>query len=375
MIDHSVHYIRFFLRKELNALYASVVLRDLAFSMVGIFVPLYLFIELKYSLSFVVLFYLIYSLSYMLLILPSSKLVDFFSFKYIVLISSPLYVSYFILLDFIPAYSWLFYLVPFLLGVSDSFFWLGFHYEFSGASDYKERGKEVGNWFNLSLFSGLVGPLIGGSLLLISGFELLFFIVAALVFGSAVPMFFCKYKNKRMKVENLRREIFSAKFLKDGIAFFGNGGIGIVGAVFWPIFVFSFLQSYLKLGSLATIISIFTLFFTMLIGKLSDSFSRRLVVKIGSVFNSISWILRIFIKNKLQLVGLYFFGNFSYMTSELPFAALMYDKSKNRGEYFLMRGFYFSLGRIALLLLVLWIGNLKSSFFLASLFSLLHMFL
>ncbi|MEK6856895.1 MAG: hypothetical protein AABX49_02670, partial [Nanoarchaeota archaeon] len=59
----------------------------------------------------------------------------------------------------------------------------------------------------------------------------------------------------------------------------------------------------------------------------------------------------------------------------LPFAALMYDKSKNNGEYFIMRGIYFSFGRVAILLLVLWIGSLKSSFFLASLFSLLHMFL
>ncbi len=373
MLEHRIHYIRFFLRRELNALYTSVVLRDLAFSMAGIFVPLYLFIELKYSLNFIILFYLIYSISYMLFIFPSSKLVNVFSFKYVTLISSPLYISYFILLDLIPSYPWLFYLVPFLLGVADSFFWLGFHFEFSGASDYKERGQEVGNWFNLSLFSGLVGPLIGGSLLLASGFDLLFFIVAALIFGSTVPMFFCRYKNKRMKVE--LKEIFSKKFLKDGIAYFGNGGTGIVGGVFWPIFTFSFLQSYLKLGSLATIVSLFTLLFTMLVGKLSDRYSRRLIMGIGSIFNCVSWLLRLFISNMLHLVGLYFFGSFSSMTAELPFSALMYDKSKNRGEYFIMRGFYYSLGRIGILLLVLWIGSLKSSFFLAGLFSLLYMFL
>ncbi|MBI2507389.1 MFS transporter [Candidatus Woesearchaeota archaeon] len=373
MLEHPIHYMRFFLKKELNALYTSIVLRDLAFSMVGIFVPLYLLIELKYSLSNVILFYVIYSLAYLLFIFPSSKLVDLFSFKYITLISCPLYISYFVLLDFIPSYSWLFYLVPFLLGVADSFFWLGFHFEFAGASDYKDRGKEIGNWFNLSLFSGLVGPLMGGSLLLASGFDLLFFIVSVLIFGSAVPMFFCKYKNKRMEVK--LREIFSIKFLRDGIAYFGNGGAGIVAGVFWPIFVFSFLQGYLKLGSLATIISLFTLLFTILIGKLTDGYSRRMIVKIGTAFNCISWILKIFIKNLFQLVGLYLFGGFSSMTAELPFSALMYDKSKNRGEYFIMRGFYFSLGRIVILLLVLWIGSLKSSFLLASLFSLLYMLL
>ena len=63
------------------------------------------------------------------------------------------------------------------------------------------------------------------------------------------------------------------------------------------------------------------------------------------------------------------------MAAELPFSALMYDKSKNRREYFIMRGFYFSLGRVGILLLVLWVGSLKSSFFFAGLFSLLYMFL
>ena len=373
MLEHSIHHIKFFLGRELNAIYASVVLRDLAFSMVGIFVPLYLFIELKYSLSYIILFYLIYSLSYCLFVFPSSKLVDIFSFKYITLISSPLYISYFVLLDLISSYSWLFYLVPFLLGVVDSFFWLGFHFEFSGASDYKERGREVGNWFNLSMFSGLVGPLIGGSLLLASGFDLLFFIVTALIFGSTVPMFFCKYKNRRMKVK--LKEIFRMKYLKDGIAYFGNGGTGIVAGIFWPIFVFSFLKGYLKLGSLATIISLFTLLFTMIIGKLSDRYSRRMIVKMGSIFNCISWLLKLFITNILHLVGLYLFGGFSSMAAELPFSALMYDKSKNRREYFIMRGFYFSLGRVGILLLVLWVGSLKSSFFFAGLFSLLYMFL
>lgn len=373
MLEHPIHYIRFLLKNELNALYTSVVLRDLAFSMVGIFVPLYLFIELKYSLSSVILFYLIYSLSYGLFVFPSSKLVDLLSFKYITLIASPLYISYFILLDLIPSYSWLFYLVPFLQGVADSFFWLAFHFEFASSSDYKERGEEVGNWYNLSLFSGLVGPLIGGSLLLASGFDLLFFIVSALIFSSTIPMFFCSYKNKRMIIK--LKEIFSVKFLKDGIAYFGSGGTGIIAGVFWPIFVFSFLQGYLKLGSLATIVSLLTLMFTVLVGKLSDRYSRRMVVKMGSLFNCASWVLRLFIKNNLQLIGSYVFGGFSSMAAELPFSALMYDKSKNRGEYFIMRGFYYSLGRIGTLLLVLWIGSLKSSFLIAGLLSLLYMFL
>ncbi len=61
MMTHPLHYVRFLLSKELNAFYVSIVLRSLAFSMVGIFVPLYLYKELGYGLSSIVFYYLIYS--------------------------------------------------------------------------------------------------------------------------------------------------------------------------------------------------------------------------------------------------------------------------------------------------------------------------
>ena len=100
MMSHPLHYARFLLSKELNALYVSIVLRSLAFSMVGIFVPLYLYKELGYGLNYVVYFYLIYSACFGIFSLPSSWLVDRLNFKYISLISSPLYILYFILLYF-----------------------------------------------------------------------------------------------------------------------------------------------------------------------------------------------------------------------------------------------------------------------------------
>jgi MFS family permease len=373
MFDQSLHYIKFFLSNELNALYTSAVLRNLAFSMVGIFLPLYLYIELNYSLAYVILFFLLYSVFYALFSFPSSKLVDLLSFKYIVLLSSPIYILYFVLLYYLKFNPILFFIVPSLLGVVDSFFWLGFHLEFSGASDYKRRGKEVGNWYNLTFLAGLAGPLIGGGILLFSGFTLLFFVVSGLLFGGAVPMFFTKYKNKRLKV-NFKR-VFNFKHLRDAISFAGHGGVMTVAGVFWPIFIFGFLGGYLKLGSLATGVALVTLIYTMFIGKLSDRYDRRMLVKLGSLFNSVMWVMRFFIKNSLHVVGLYFFGGLTAITADLPFSALTYDKSKRREEYFVLREISLSLGRIVLLLLVLWIGNLKSSFLLASVFSLLYMFL
>src|SRR3989338_6766988 len=368
MIGNNHHYIKFFLSNELNALYISIIFRALAFSSVGIFVPLYLHNELGYGLRAIIYFYLIYTLFFWLFNFLIAHPVSKLSFKYILLISSPFYISYFVLLYFLQFNPLLFYLIPAIQGSVEAFFWLGFHSEFSYVSDFEKRGKEVGNFFNFSMLAGLMGPLIGGSIILFSGFQLLFVLVSVLLFGSAVPMFFSKNVRKIRKIN--WGEIFNRKYVKDGVAFLGEGGIGITLGVFWPIFVFTILHGYLKLGSLATAVSLFSILFTYVVAKLSDSYNRRFLVRIGSLFFAAAWFLKIFIKNTFQLVGLYLSRDLFGIITGLPFLALTYDKSKNRIEYFIMREFSMCVGRVLVLLAVLFIGNLKVSFIVSGFFSL-----
>ena len=370
---NNFHHMRFFLNSELNALYVSLVIRSLAFSMVGIFVPIYLFFELNYSFNSILTFFIIYSLAFLIISLTTYRLMDLLSFKYTILLTSPFYVAYFILLDFLQINPWIFFIPPILMGIADGIYWPAFHYEFSGVSDYKKRGKEVGYIFNFSLLAGLIGPLLGGGILLFSGFSLLFICVLLLLIGSALPMFFTHHKNK---IANVRfKDIFAKNRIRDMIAFIGKGGILTAEGLFWPIFIFAFFKGYLKTGSLFTGISIVTIFFIFLISKLSDSYPRRDIIKIGTLFHAVSWLFSFFITNIFNLIGVFVFRNFASVTMDVPFLALTYDKSKNKADYFVLREVFISVGRILFLLLVMWFGSLGSSFILASGFSLLHLFL
>ncbi len=372
-MSHPLYYVRFLLSKELNAFYVSIVLRALAFSMVGIFVPLYLYKELGYGLDYIVYFYLIYSVLFGILSFPSAWIVDKLSFRYIVLICSPVYILYFVLLHFLKFNPGLFFIVPVVLGIVDALFWLAFHFEFSGISDHDTRGKEIGNWYHFSLFAGLVGPLMGGSILLFSGFSLLFLLVGILLFGSAIPMFFCNHKNRRYDVDF--KKVFKKRYVRDGLAFLGQGGVLVVAVVFWPIFVYGILGGYLKLGSLATIAGIIGILFTFVMSKLSDKYDRRKLIRIGAVFRAVIWWVRIFVQTTFQLVGIYMLAIVASIAANLPFIALTYDKSKNRTEYFIMREVYMSIGRVLILILILITGKLIHGFFFAGLFSLFSMFL
>ncbi len=372
-MTHPLHYVRFLLSKELNAFYVSIVLRSLAFSMVGIFVPLYLYKELGYGLSSIVFYYLIYSFLFGVLSFPSAWIVDKLSFRYIILICSPLYILYFVLLHFLKFNPSLFFIIPVVLGIVDALFWLAFHFEFSGISESKTRGAEIGNWYRFSLFAGLVGPLMGGSILLFSDFSLLFLLVGILLFGSAVPMFFCSHRNRRYDVDF--KKVFMKKQIRDGLAFLGQGGVIIVAVVFWPIFVYGILGGYLKLGSLATGVGIVSILFTFIMSRLSDKYNRRKLIRIGALFHSVTWFLKMGIQTVSHLIGLYALGAITSIAANLPFIALTYDKSKNKTEYFIMREVYMSIGRVLILILILITGKLIHGFFFAGLFSLLPMLL
>ena len=61
MLRHQ-HLIKYLFNRELSEMYVSVAIKNLALSMAGIFVPLYLFIDLNYPLNKVLIFYMVYAL-------------------------------------------------------------------------------------------------------------------------------------------------------------------------------------------------------------------------------------------------------------------------------------------------------------------------
>ncbi len=359
-------------KRELNELYISIVLRSLAFSMIGIFVPLFLFRELSYSLTQLCYYYILYSIVFVIFTPMGASLGSRFGIKHIILLSLPFYITYFSLLYFLKIEPIFFFIIPIIYGIADGIFWINFHIDFSTFSQKKERGNQVGRYYRFALLAGLVGPVIGGVVLTFSTFNTLFIIVSLLLMGSAVPLFFTKDIKKDYK--------FSYNFLKAGsfkdfVSFVAAGGKIITESVFWPIFIFTILGFYAAIGSLFTLLGFISILLTYVIGKLSDIFDKRKMIRWFSVLHSITWFLNVFIKTKLELVAIATVVNISAIGMELPYNALMYNKGGKHVEYFIFRELGLGVGRILVLLLVLATNSLLSSFFYAAVASLGFMLL
>ncbi|MAG52897.1 MAG: hypothetical protein CMH62_02950 [Nanoarchaeota archaeon] len=367
------HLLRYVLnKKELTELYVSAVLRVLAFSMIGIFVPLFLFKELGYSLNFVIYYYLIYSFAFLIFTPIGAKLTNKIGVKHVMLAGMPLYVVYFILLYLLRFNPSLFILVPLIYGAAEGIFWIAFHIDFSLFSEKKKRGKQLGRFYSFALLAGLVGPMIGGVLLTFSGFTVLFIIVSLLILSSAVPLLFTKDIKRNYKIS---WNFLTAGSFKDLVSYASLGAKIMVSIVFWPIFIFAILQLYVAMGSLFTFLGVIGLIVVNVTGRLSDVFDKRQLIRWFAWPNAFLWILFIFVRTKLELIIVSVFSSISGTGMSVPFNALAYNKSKGKVEYFVFREFGISIGRIIVLLFVLWTGNLASSFLVAALASLGYMLL
>src|SRR3989344_3402877 len=149
-------------RKELIQVYISMVLRDFAISLLSLFVPLYLYRELGYSLQQTLLFYIFYAVIFAICTPLAAKFCSKYGVKHAVLLSVPLYLGFVSLLYVLSLVKISLLLVALLLGAALAFYWIGMHLIFYHASHRAHRGEEIGKLPPLRGLSRLLGPFLGG---------------------------------------------------------------------------------------------------------------------------------------------------------------------------------------------------------------------
>lgn len=349
---------RFFPHKELTKIYLSAAVRSFAVSLVSIFVPLYLYTDLGFSLYQTLLFFIVYSLVLGLSSPFAAKFAVKYGCKHSILVSVPLYLLFILFLYWLPAVSIPLPIIGAILGLSLAFYWMGMHTIFCKVSDHKHRGEEFGKREGISILATMAGPLIGGFLIKFVGFKLVFLITALLLFASAFFMFLSKEEKVRCNFSF--RYLLNKKHWKNSVFFISRGTRVIAAGVIWPLFVFVILKDYLSLGIIESILAGISAILVWLIGKYSDHINRHKIIKIVTGFESLSWFLRAMVTTVTQVFGVTIFSSVSYGAYEAPVGALEYDKAKGDVmAYFVNRELFLCLGRVLLLLVVLVTNSLS----------------
>jgi MFS family permease len=372
---HHLRYVYLVLKnKELRDLYVAMSLKTLSLSMIGIFIPLFLMIDRNFSLNEVVLFY-VWNVIAMMLFTPfAGKFSSKFGLKKSIVLAAPMFIIFYLGLHNFENLGISINYLAILLGISSALYWTPFMTHFIRKSDKKHRSEEVGFLSGVTIMSTMAGPFLGGLIITMYGFNMLFFIVSLLMFLSIFPMLLIKETHEPFKC-TLKDLVNLSK--KGSFKLMALGGANIAEMVFWPVFLFSTINVYAKMGLVFFVAELSSFFGSFFFGAVENRQRLLRLLKWGAGISVIIWISRIFFEGALLLATVTVIGAFLHSMIEVPFDTLAYDSYKRRkylSESVIYKLIMMNVGKLIILGVILAFGNLAPSFVMVGLMELLHLF-
>ncbi len=364
-------FLHFLRNRELNELYACIALRSFASSLIGLFIPIYLWtIGILFSEIFI--FYAILSFAHIIGVFFAGRFASKFGLKHTIFFSTPFLILYFFLIYPAGTNLLLLYSLAAIYGLQSGFFWLAFHADFSKASKRNERGKSTSFIKLLIKLFNVAGPAIGGLGIVFFGFKTIFIIVSVILLFSVAPLFMSK--DSRMRRKFSIRQVFADQKLKEFFSFCGYGIEIGAAQVLWPLFIFGILgYSISSLGFVSTVSLLCSLGAIFLIGVFSDKYKKGFF-KAGAIINSALWLVKIFIKTVFEVFLVHGIYGILRPMITVPYDSINYDKANDTNilEYITFREASYHIGRLFFFIAMAFVLNLKIGFVIAAIASVLY---
>lgn len=266
-----------------RAIYINSMIRNLAGSISGIFLPLYIY---QWGVASGGMAYGLMITSFMVLLergliclssIALGRVVSKLGYKWSVMASSVLMsLYYYVAAQFGMSIATII-LLSILASILTPLYWLPRLSMLSGDGQIEEMGSEVGMVQLTEKISSVLGPLLGGIILGFFGFRYLFVLVSVLSVFSSIPIFFVK---NYLIADGISLGGFF-RWLKDGanrhlvISFWGQGWANMVDACYWPIYLYLVVGSFTLMGGLSTITFAISALMTVVAGKLFDRLRKK----------------------------------------------------------------------------------------------------
>lgn len=357
------------LKNQLQEIYLNQIIQSFALSLIGIFIPIYLF-SIGFDLYMIFNYYIIF---FTTKIFYSAFLSSFYTkigLKHSISVSTiPLITQYILLqiLGHVKNYS-LFYIIPIIGGLWSSIYWISLNSEFVKNSHKSHEGSEISNLMAFPKLAAAFAPFFGALILNSLGFDFLFIIVIAMIMLSVAPLFVTSDSKKKFHYKVSDFILFFRN--KSHIYLFADGVMFSMELIAWPLFVYILFDDLMSIGLLATISSIGILIFTFVMGRLANrGVNKRKMMKIGAILYGLVLASRAFVTNLGEVYILSFLGGlFSTMVAISVYARFVDEaRSRNIVASNVARHIWTSFGFIFPILVILYffgfeIGLIASAF-------------
>ncbi|MCU0679506.1 MAG: MFS transporter [Planctomycetes bacterium] len=351
-------------QKGINAVYTTVSIEGFAYSLIGIFIPIYL-LKLGYSLSAVFIFFIVHNLSLAIFSIIAGYTVSRIGYIKPMLFRFPLLFLFLFMLYNLKALPIPLYVLAALNGAQVAFYWIPLNILFAKNTRKEKIGSAIGKLFALPQLAALIGPFLGGLIAVSFGFKFLFAGTFLLLLISLVPLITARGLKSDFKFELKKGVAFFIKNPKYIITeIFDNIG-GEMEGVIWPIFIYLNFLNIVAVGIVGTLIALGTTMFTLMIGNYTDKFSKRLFIRIGAVTVLSVWILRLISDSETIYLVSAVLAGFAMSLLLVPYTSLIFSQAKKQmtEEFFVVKELPTVIGRIAIFsIALLLVENLKFLF-------------
>ncbi|RME54946.1 MFS transporter [Candidatus Woesearchaeota archaeon] len=340
---------------KLIEVYLNLILTSFSFSLVGLFIPIYLLKEIGKSFDAVMLFLILYGLFTLLGFYIALNLSKYAGLNVTVMLSVPIRLAFLLMLNALKNYNISLILIAFIGGIGAPMFWLPFHKRFSQFSDHGKRGAELGLMYAANGFFAIIAPLFGGVVAQTFGFKWLYALAGIILGLSVVPLLFIK--NEKLEKQIYIKDILKGRTYRELLGYFAEG-YRINAYVLWMIFVFFIISSYVTIGGLSSVVVLFNTLFNMVVGYFSDVWDKKKILRIGALTDAITWILRVIFTSIYSIFALTSISGMAISVWHTPFMMKYYDKivKKDGLLQLLFREIGLVLGKTLLFLLAMIFG-------------------
>ena len=324
---HFPHYFKKHLPRQLEELYLTSAITDFSSAALAIFEPIYLW-TLGYRIREIMVYYLIlYVVDFFVLPL-GGKFVARFGHERSILISTIWMVGYYVALINIPHAASLFYVAPLLFAMQKAFYWPAYHFDFIRFSVKEERATEYSGITALSTIMYTLGPIFGGMIIKLFGFDALFMVGIVSILLSSIPLFATKSPIKREVFSYWKSQVlpFRRRYQRTTLAYLSLGNELILMTV-WPIFILLAFGDLFDVGLLIGLSALVTALVTLGIGKWSDRVPKGKVLRFGGIGNLAVWLLRIVSRIPPMVLVMEWIGRIFYNSTVVSMTSMTYDRA------------------------------------------------
>ncbi len=328
--------------------YTAIALRSFATSLIGIFIPIYIF-GVTNNLVPPLIFFIFYDIAHAFAAWSCFSLIfHTVGIKRTLTISFICTAIFFLILIISKSeLDNLFWLTCIGLfgGFSNGLFWSSYHYTFVLSGHEHKREKEVSQAYLAVQAANTLAPFAGGLLIGILGYNAVFLFAQFLLILGAIAFL----TSKDWKEPKHNHKIIGMN-KREKMTFLFNGFQNYLFTVFWPLFAFLFIFRIVEsLGLLSTFSRFISMVGTTVIGKAKDEESKNILTK-AAVVNSGAWLGKAFILQPIAVFLVHALQNLAQVGICITIDTISYSRAlaKTPAWYIVEREILIHLGSMVL---------------------------